>query len=73
MNAAVDQLVARAAKHRAVLPARLTTIDGREVVVERLNDTRVRFGIYVFDAPEGLDGSIALAHAAQPPRQAGHG
>lgn len=69
----LDAAVERAAKHRAVLPARLTTIDGREVVVERLNDTRVRFGIYVFDAAEGLDGSIALAHAAQPPREAGRG
>lgn len=65
-DAILDHLADGMAKHRAVLPASLTTVDGREVVVERLNPTTARIGQYVFDNVNTLDASIALAHAAQP-------
>lgn len=62
----VDELAAKAAKHRAVLPARLTTVDGRELVIDRINDTTVRVGSHLIDLNTALDASIALGYAAQP-------
>jgi hypothetical protein len=63
----VDEMVTQAVKRRLDLPARLTTVTGHPVYVERINETTVRFGQYIFPLAEALDASIALARAATPP------
>lgn len=59
----IDQLAERAAKHRAILPARLTTVDGRELVIDRINETTVRIGSHLVDMTTALDASMALGAA----------